>query len=98
MNLLSEITFNMYWVYSLFSLIVARRRYVLAASNSFKGRETLKGKCKLWSISALISRKSCLSCRRRPSLSTLYKKRQRSPTLVLPWLLGLLNKIPPLRQ
>lgn len=73
-ELVSQITHNMYQVTYLFSLVVAGRGDVLAAGNPSKERDTWKGKCKDIEKNTSLYKRIWLSCRRRPSFSTLCKR------------------------
>lgn len=63
MEMTYEIVYSMSKIASIFSLISARRGYILALCSPFKERDNEREISKLWILSALIIRRSLLCCR-----------------------------------
>lgn len=78
MDVISEVTFNMYQASSLFALNVAGRRNVLVVDNPSSERDTWKGKCEAMEPKCLDFLKELPDLREKAKFSDVFKKGQKS--------------------
>lgn len=85
MDLVYEVTRRKYQAYSLLSMVAAGRGDVLDSKNSYKEMDIWKGKCKTMGHKLLSFRRIRLSYKRKLTMLTFYKRRQRSMAPLQPW-------------